>query len=75
MYEELVKLARYCAEKDACINCPVGGCGGPTGLMNRLADAIEELNKRVAAEIELEECWYRLENRPLPDIPEPQKEE
>lgn len=46
MYDELVKLARYCAEKDACINCPVGGCQGTTGIMNHLADAIEELSRR-----------------------------
>lgn len=45
MYEELVKLARYCAEKDACINCPVGGCQGTTGIMNHLADAIEERDR------------------------------
>ena len=45
MYEDLVKLARHCAEVDACINCPVGGCQGVTGIMNRLADAIEELSK------------------------------
>lgn len=75
MYEKLVKLARHCAEKDACINCSVGGCEGPTGLINQLANAIEELNKRFAYEIALEECWHRLENRPLPDIPEPPKEE
>lgn len=45
MYEDLVKLARYCAEKDACINCPVGGCQGTTGIMNHLADAIEERDR------------------------------
>lgn len=45
MYEDLVKLARHCAEVDACINCPVGGCQGVTGIMNRLADAVEELSK------------------------------
>ena len=47
MYEELVKLARHCAEVDACINCPVGGCQGVTGIMNRLADAIEELTASI----------------------------
>ena len=45
MYEDLVKLARHCAEVDACIKCPVCGCQGVTGIMNRLADAIEELSK------------------------------
>ena len=45
MYDELVKLSRDCAEKDACINCPVGGCQGTTGIMNQLADAIEERDR------------------------------
>lgn len=44
-FEKLVKLARHCSARDACIKCPVGGCSGPTGLMSRLADAIEELSK------------------------------
>ena len=53
MYEELVKLARHCSEIDACINCPVSGCEGTTGIMNRLADAIEELSKRINRAVEL----------------------
>ena len=54
MYEDLVKLARHCAEVDACINCPVGGCQGVTGIMNRLADAVEELSRAQEQWIEQE---------------------
>lgn len=48
-FEKLVKLARHCSAKDACIKCAVGGCSGPTGLMSRLADAIDELLKAAKA--------------------------
>lgn len=48
-FEKLVKLARHCSAKDACIECAVGGCSGPTGLMSRLADAIDELLKAAKA--------------------------
>lgn len=48
-FEKLVKLARHCSAKDACIKCAVGGCSGPTGLMSRLADTIEELLKAAKA--------------------------
>ena len=48
-FEKLVKLARHCSVKDACIECSVGGCSGPTGLMSRLADTIEELLKAAQA--------------------------
>lgn len=58
MYEDLVKLARHCAEVDACINCPVGGCQGVTGIMNRLADAIEELSRA-------QEQWIEQERKAL----------
>ena len=56
-YEKLVKLARHCSTKDACIKCPVGGCSGPTGLMSRLADAIEELSKRAEEWEALHDLW------------------
>lgn len=59
MYEDLVNLARYCAEKDACINCPVGGCQGTTGIMNHLADAIEELQQTVKHYKGCSDDWYK----------------
>lgn len=66
MYDELVKRLREAAGP---------AIDYPDTLYDDAADAIEELSRRVEAEIELEECWHRLENRPLPDIPEPPKEE
>lgn len=56
-FEKLVKLARHCSVKDACIECSVGGCSGPTGLMSRLADAIEELSKRAEEWEALHDLW------------------
>lgn len=65
MYDELVKRLRHPWQYNGLI----------ADLTNSAADAIEELSKRVASEIALEECWHRLENRPLLDIPKPPKEE
>lgn len=74
-FEKLVKLARHCSEIDACITCPVGGCEGTTGIMNRLADAIEELNKEVNKWQEIaydwrDEYYHLLDNTPSPKAKE-----
>lgn len=42
MYEEQVKLFRYCAEAD-CTECAVAGCPGPQKFLKQAADVIEEL--------------------------------
>lgn len=43
MYEEQVKLFRYCAEAN-CAECAVAGCPGPQKFLKQAADAIEELS-------------------------------
>lgn len=59
MYDELVRLARHCSEVDACITCPVGGCQGTTGIMNRLADVVEELSKRAEEWETIADSWEK----------------
>lgn len=44
MYENQVKLLRYCANTD-CTECAVAGCPGPQAYLSVAADIIEELSK------------------------------
>lgn len=42
MYEEQIKLFRYCAEAD-CTECAVAGCPGPQKFLKQAVDVIEKL--------------------------------
>lgn len=55
MYEEQVKLFRYCAEAD-CTECAVAGCTGTREFLKEAANIIEELSKRIDRAVELYNC-------------------